>query len=153
MDETTHGLSDKVLDRAAVVEFSEVDLNAFQWSSYAALGDKLAVIRQVLTALYTALFPVRLHFAYRVVKSIVDHVSFSMDQLGHDASENWISFLDDAVASKVLPKLRGEDSKELRFAMDSMFTALSDSKLANAAKRVDTLRIELARDGVLKYWR
>jgi 5-methylcytosine-specific restriction enzyme B len=153
MDETTHALSDKVLDRAAVVPFTNVNLNAFQWSTYASLGERLTTIREVLIALYDALFPVGLHFAYRVVKSIVNQVAFAIDQLGQEAAENWIRHFDSAIESKVLPKLRGEDSKELRFAMDSIYTTLSSAELSNSASRVDTLRIELARDGVLKYWR
>jgi 5-methylcytosine-specific restriction protein B len=153
MDETTHALSDKVLDRAAVVPFTSVNLDAFQWSTYASLGDRLHTIREVLTALYDALFPVGRHFAYRVVKSIVSQVAFAIDQLGQDAAENWIPHFDSAIESKVLPKLRGEDSKELRFAMDSIYATLSSAKLSKSASHVDTLRIELTRDGALKYWR
>ena len=41
MDETTHGLSDKILDRAFVMEFWEVDLNQYAWDKHDLARDKM----------------------------------------------------------------------------------------------------------------
>jgi hypothetical protein len=63
MDETTHGLSDKVLDRSFVLEFWGVDLDAYpRWGKRAISTDVESRSRQVLGALMTALAPARLHF-------------------------------------------------------------------------------------------
>jgi hypothetical protein len=153
MDETTHGLSDKVLDRADVIEYSAVDFDAFHWSRYSHLGPRLPQIRKVLTALGDALYPVRLHFAFRVVKSVLDHVSFSVGQSRQGEETNWVSSFDFAISSKILPKLRGEDSKDMRDALDSVVTTLQAAELLVSAKRMEILRKELSRDGVVKYWR
>ncbi|MGY6122203.1 McrB family protein (plasmid) [Paraburkholderia strydomiana] len=153
MDETTHALSDKVLDRADVIEYSAVDLDAFHWSQYDHLGHRLPQIREVLGALGNALFPVRLHFAFRVVKSILDHVSFSVQQSQQGDDADWLSSFDFAISSKILPKLRGEDSKEMRDALNSVLATLEAARLVVSANRMQVLRTELSRDGVLKYWR
>jgi 5-methylcytosine-specific restriction endonuclease McrBC GTP-binding regulatory subunit McrB len=153
IDETTHNLSDKVKDRAEIIDFSEVSLADFDWASFAHLGERLTVMKTVLTSLHDALLPVRLHFGFRVVSSIVGRVSFAIEQLDGETFEDWLSLFDDAVASKVLPKFRGEDSRELRTAINSAWAVLSEGKLSKSAGQVDVLRQELARDGVLKYWR
>jgi 5-methylcytosine-specific restriction protein B len=153
MDETTHGLSDKVLDRADVIEYSAIDFDAFHWSRYNHLGPRLPMIRNVLTALGDALYPVRLHFAFRVVKSVLDHISFSVGQSRQGDEANWVSSFDFAISSKILPKLRGEDSKDMRDALDTVVSTLQAADLLVSAKRMEILRKELSRDGVVKYWR
>lgn len=153
IDETTHNLSDKVKDRAEMVDFSDVALSNFDWSAYDGLGERVGLMRQVVTDLHSALLPVRLHFAFRVVASIADRVQFAHAMLDDEAGYEWRVQLDDAIASKILPKLRGEDSMQLRLAMDTVWTVLSESSLKKSAHEVDLLRRELARDGVMKYWR
>lgn len=153
IDETTHNLSDKVKDRAELIDFSDVALSNFDWSAYDGLGERLGLMRQVVTDLHAALLPVRLHFAFRVVASIADRVQFAHATLDDEADYEWRGQLDDAIASKILPKLRGEDSMQLRLAMDMVWTVLSESGLNKSAHEVDRLRRELARDGVMKYWR
>lgn len=153
IDETTHNLSDKVKDRAEIIDFSEVRIADFDWSNFAHLGEKVDIIRNVLTLLHDALLPVRLHFAFRVVSAIVNRVAFAIDQQGGEASIDWLPYFDDAVASKILPKFRGEESKALRLAMDSVSTILSEARLTRSAREVDALRQQLAHEGILKYWR
>jgi 5-methylcytosine-specific restriction protein B len=151
IDETTHNLSDKVKDRAEIVDFSDIRLADFKWESHAKLGEAIVVMRDVLTSLHEALRPVRLHFGFRVVSAIVERVSFAIRVRG--TSDGWMASFDDAIASKILPKFRGQDSKELRLAMDAVWTSLSGRQLLRSAEHVEILRQELIRDGILNYWR
>jgi hypothetical protein len=151
IDETTHNLSDKVKDRAEIVDFSEIRLQDFKWSGYSHLGEAIVVMQEVLTALHGALRPIRLHFGFRVVSAIVQRVAFAIRERG--TSDGWIGTFDDAIASKILPKFRGQDSKELRLAMDTTHDILNGSRLQGSAGQVDMLRQELIRDGILNYWR
>jgi MoxR-like ATPase len=151
IDETTHNLSDKVKDRAEIVDFSEIRLYDFRWSGYSHLGEAAVVMQGVLTALHDALRPIRLHFGFRVVSAIVQRVAFAIRERG--TSDGWMGTFDDAIASKVLPKFRGQDSKELRLAMDTTLDILNSSSLQRSAGQVDILRQELIRDGILNYWR
>jgi 5-methylcytosine-specific restriction endonuclease McrBC GTP-binding regulatory subunit McrB len=61
MDETTHGLSDKIVDRAFVLEFWDVDLAAYpRWGTRAIAASDEKRARDVLVALMEALSPARL---------------------------------------------------------------------------------------------
>ena len=60
MDETTHGLSDKVLDRAYTLEFWDIEVGDFPgWSGVSLPGDLKDTTRTVLGELGAALAPVR----------------------------------------------------------------------------------------------
>ena len=108
MDETTHGLSDKVLDRAFVIDFWRVDLDAYpRWTKHGLSTKRLAEVRGVLAALMQALEPARLHFGWRVVDDVLEFVSELDDE---DCGLLPTQILDAAVYAKILPKLRGEDS-------------------------------------------
>nr|MBF0685446.1 hypothetical protein [Pseudomonas sp.] len=68
MDETTHGLSDKVLDRASVIEFWNIDVDAFPgWVSSTLASGQTEQVRQITKDLMSALRPVRLHFGWRTL--------------------------------------------------------------------------------------
>jgi hypothetical protein len=68
MDETTHGLSDKVLDRAFTFEFLDIDLAAYpRWGSRGLSHDTEQSARAALEAMMVALRPARLHFGWRLV--------------------------------------------------------------------------------------
>src|SRR5262249_34179771 len=72
MDETTHGLSDKVLDRSFVIEFWDIDLSEYPgWGKTGIDGAKELRTRQVLDGLLNALSPAKLHFGWRVVENFV----------------------------------------------------------------------------------
>ena len=101
MDETTHGLSDKVLDRAFVLEFWRIDLDAYpHWETCGLDASGVARVRGALGRLLTVLEPGRLHFGWRVVDDVLGFLRHAGDVT--DAT------LDAVVYAKVLPKLRGE---------------------------------------------
>ncbi|MDF2627297.1 MAG: hypothetical protein K0R39_1128 [Symbiobacteriaceae bacterium] len=111
IDETTHGFSPKVLDRAFTVELTHVDVRAFGEKLIAQTEDpgQKAVLQKgidLLSSLHEALAPVGLHFAYRTVEEIC---RFLITNAAGAPSLPEAQALDLMVVQKVLPKLRGDD--------------------------------------------
>lgn len=98
VDETTFSFSPKVLDRAFVMEFNEMDYTRVcgDWPGFADARDALVTMHKILR-------PENLHFGYRTVKEILDYVGQSQS--------GWKTQGDFCIASKVLPKLRGGEDK------------------------------------------
>ena len=68
MDETTMGISDKVLDRAFTLEFWDIDVDAWPgWDEARIEVPAKAFIKRILKLLMDALSPARLHFGWRVI--------------------------------------------------------------------------------------
>jgi len=148
MDETTHGLSDKVLDRAVTIEFWEIDLDQYpRWGSRGLARE--GEVRQVLHDLLRILSPIRLHFGWRVVDDVLDFMKHTGDG-GHLPHE---SALDRIVYSKIVPKLRGYDSKEFRDVFDACGKVLEGHGLAQSARKVRDLRRDLESTGSARFWR
>lgn len=152
MDETTHGLSDKILDRAFVLEFWTVDLNAYpRWGTRATIGgDEEKRVRELLEALMKALDPVRLHFGWRVVDDVLNFMGHAGDSDGHLPFDD---ALDNVVYSKILPKLRGEDSPRFRDALAGCSEALKRFGLETSRAKVEELARDLASTGSARFWR
>lgn len=151
MDETTHGLSDKVLDRAFVVEFWHVDLDAYpRWGKRAINPAAEQRARQLLTALMKALAPARLHFGWRVVDEVLDFLAKAAPSgvaLPADAA------LDAVIYGKVLPKLRGEDGPRFREALSKCEAILGEFGLERSKAKVSELRTDLETTGSARFWR
>jgi hypothetical protein len=98
----------------------------------------------------TALEPVRLHFGWRVVDDVLDFLAHAAATEGHLP---FATALDDAVYSKILPKLRGEDSPRLRDALDACEKALKENGLERSRQKVEELRRDLASTGSARFWR
>jgi len=151
MDETTHGISDKVLDRAFVQEFWDIDLAAYpSWKDFGLPSDQLRTVRAVLSDLMEALAPARLHFGWRVVGDVLGFLKHS----GGKASVLEFTFaLDVVVMAKVLPKLRGEDSPRFKTALMSCRKVLQDHGLKDCARKVKELESDLVTMGTARFWR
>jgi restriction-modification system family protein len=133
VDETTYGFSPKVLDRAMVLEFDEVDLDRLRSGSQksapttyrfpAALSSfRLATRADYaripagthahLTALNDLLKGARLHFGYRAANEMGLFMSIYNEILPSDDTDvDWVRALDAAVLQKVLPRLSGNRAK------------------------------------------
>ena len=81
MDETTHGLSDKVLDRAFVMEFWDVDLDRYDWKKHNLADEKRSRVESLLKSLNGALAPARMHFGWRVVDEFFNYLR-QTEQMG-----------------------------------------------------------------------
>jgi len=151
MDETTHGLSDKVLDRAFVMEFWDVDLESYpRWNTRKLPEADERLAREALTALMESLAPARLHFGWRVVDDVLDFLGRATDT---GSPLTFPEALDGVVYAKVLPKLRGEDSPRFRDALTACEAALDRFGLATSRAKVSELRQDLITTGSARFWR
>ena len=133
VDETTYGFSPKVLDRAMVLEFDEVDLERLRMgpaptgtANYhfpetlppfrlATAEDyaKLPVAAHGhLVALNKILEEARLHVGYRAANEIALFMAIYNEILPSDSNDTeWERALDAAVLQKILPRISGNRAK------------------------------------------
>jgi 5-methylcytosine-specific restriction protein B len=151
MDETTHGLSDKVLDRAFVHEFWNIDVASYpRWGTRQIEPANEDRARVVLVSLMKALSPARLHFGWRVVDDVLDFLSRAVT----DESElSFESALDSVINAKVLPKLRGEDSARFREALRICEETLPTERFEVSGAKITELRRDLETTGSARFWR
>ena len=150
MDETTVGISDKVLDRAFTHEFWEVEVEQWPGWNKTALGDQEKLVKGTLTQLMDALSPVRLHFGWRVIKEVAGFVErATADGSSLDAT----AALDRVIYAKVLPKLRGDDSTRLRTALKQCRETLEQRRLPDCARKVSEMESDLIETGSVRFWR
>ena len=151
MDETTMGISDKVLDRAFTLEFWDIDVDAWPgWDQAridAPAGDS---VKQILKLLMRSLRPARLHFGWRVIAEVVQFMELRQQQ---DATLSVNDALDGVIYAKVLPKLRGDDSRRCRDALEKCRTVLTERNLTRCAGKVDELLQDLNHTGSFRFWR
>ena len=150
MDETTMGLSDKVLGRAFTLEFWDVDVNNWPGWDKAELGGDNEKVKGALNGLMEVLSPARLHFGWRVIE---ETVRFMERRRSEGANLSATEALDRVIYAKVLPKLRGDDSQRYRTALDKCEKVLSTHELHNSAKKVEELRQDLRQTGSFRFWR
>jgi hypothetical protein len=151
MDETTHGLSDKVLDRAYVLEFWTIDLAAYpRWGTRSITAAQENRARDVLTELMEALTPARLHFGWRVLDDVLDFLAKAAET---DQALPFDAALDGVIYAKVLPKLRGEDAPRFQEALNACEQALTKFGLTSSGAKVAELRRDLAATGSARFWR
>ena len=151
VDETTHGLSDKVLDRAYTMEFWDVDVDAYpKWQDFGLPTPVVKHAQQVLKDLSGALRRGRLHFGWRTIADVLGFLRAS--SATSDLAET-ADLLDSMVSAKVLPKLRGDDSQRFRIALDATKATLEQHGLVRSAERVGELKEDLDSMGTARFWR
>ncbi|RYC30286.1 hypothetical protein D3273_19665 [Lichenibacterium minor] len=137
IDETTNSVSDKVLDRAMVIDMSAVDLPGFLEKlemREPALKDARAACEPHLLAAYNLMEPHGLGFGYRVAEEVVRYHAFAREHLGQNADDT----TDQLMVQKVLVKLRGTDRQ--RQLLTGLHKALP---LPKARKQLDKLLSDL----------
>ena len=151
MDETTMGISDKVLDRAFTLEFWDVDVDRWAgWERTSLVDQDRDAVRQILTRLMEALSPARLHFGWRVIEEVVRFMEQRQEQ---NAGLTANDALDRVLYAKVLPKLRGDDSPRFRKALADCRTALNERNLTRSIRKVEELIEDMAQTGSFRFWR
>lgn len=149
MDETTHGLSDKVLDRAFTLEFWNIKVSDFPRWETAGLGQPLRdKSKQVLQALNDVLSPLRLHFGWRTIDDVVNYLGFATKMATPDTQA-----LDDALYAKVLPKLRGESSRRFEAALAAARELMTVHGLLRCHEKLAAMQADLAETGATRFWR
>lgn len=138
IDETTNAVSDKVLDRAVVIDMSAVDLPGYLAKLEADepdLADARKACESYLVAVQNILAPHGLGFGYRVADEVVRYHYFVAQYLRADtAGTN-----DDLMVQKILVKLRGAERQ--RPILNSLSRALD--ALPNSKKFIDRLLADL----------
>ncbi len=117
IDESTHSLSDKVLDRANVIELTEVDLNAFR-AVYRGTVDEDAW--QIIIQVHAIMARAGQAFGYRTVEEMLRYIEQARGILSPRQA------LDLQLKQKVLPKLRGDDNIRLRRALGDILSICLD---------------------------
>jgi hypothetical protein len=113
IDESTYTLSDKLLDRANVIELTSVDLDAFRASYRDPIDDETwRMIRAVYAPAAEAGHP----FGYRTIGEMLRFVAQARGSLSTQQA------LDVQIKQRVLPKLRGEDAPRLRRALNDLLS-------------------------------
>jgi 5-methylcytosine-specific restriction enzyme B len=149
MDETTHGLSDKVLDRAFTLEFWNISVDDFPgWERTELPSSLQASLRQLLGELSQALAPVRLHFGWRTIEDVLRYT-----QLAINAGATHSEALDAIIYARVLPKLRGENTERFHQALTSAQKALLKFELTRCSNKVSALIADLKETGMARFWR
>lgn len=125
VDETTNPVSDKVLDRASVIDMSHVDVPGFLAAletRYPTLKDARAASEPMLTKVHDLMQQHGLGFGYRLVEEFVRYHAFDAEHLKSPVAE----VTDQLLIQKVLVKLRGaERQRALLTGLESACTGLS----------------------------
>ena len=151
MDETTHGLSDKVLDRAFTIEFWDIDLEKYpRWGDRDLGAENEEFARAVLEDLMECLQRARLHFGWRIVDDVLNYIVRAMADGSRD---DVADILDEVVYAKVLPKLRGDDSPRFHDALDKCAEGLEKHGLKECRKKVLELKDGVESTGSARFWR
>jgi hypothetical protein len=149
VDETTHAISDKVLDRAVLIDLSEVDFEAC-FSAIAARHPEAATVvercKQVLSGLHECLSPHGLAFGYRVANEVCAYVLFAT-QGTHDTS-SVDAALDEQLVQKILPKLRGnENQRQMLEKIQGTLSSLSSAGFTRTQQKLTRLVDDLTEYG------
>jgi hypothetical protein len=138
VDESSFGLSDKLLDRANLIELTDVDLEGFRQSYPGVVADSTwALIVQIHALTVEAGHP----FGYRTLGEILRF----LDQAGSTGALTPEQALDLQIKQKVLPRLRGEEGPRLRRALTGMLALmLGGDPLPERAARISPARLAAA---------
>lgn len=162
VDESTHALSDKLLDRANVIELTEVDLDAFH-RSYRGPIDEAAW--QAIVAIHAIVSRAGQPFGYRTIAEMLRYIEQARGVLPPKQA------LDQQIKQKILPKLRGEDTPRLRRALTALLefllgrpqaewgkaasvtpAMLADAPLPASAEKVSRMLERLDSDGFTDFY-
>ncbi len=99
VDETTFSFAPKVLDRAFVVDLSNVD-----HAAVFGQDPRFEAIREVVEAIHAILEPWDLQIGYRVISEMMDFIDA-------DQARDRDEVLDDLIRSKILPRVAGSEER------------------------------------------
>ncbi|MBU7592628.1 McrB family protein [Metabacillus halosaccharovorans] len=152
VDETTHSISDKVLDRSFVMTLSDVDFSSF-WER---LEDKFKKTVQtewdLLITIHRNLTKYDLHFGYRTMNEMIRKL-YKNSMLPEELRMEPLIALDRVVAEKVIPKIRGDERiTNLLDTLSSLFFE-KFKESSQSYKHIKRMREELDRYGSTQFWR
>jgi hypothetical protein len=127
VDESTYALSDKLLDRANVIELTEVDLAGFRAAYQGRIDEQLW---QVITQIHAIAARAGQPFGYRTLDEMLRYLEEAGGILPPQQA------LDLQIKQKILPKLRGEENPRLRGALSDLLALLLGKPISSTAAQV-----------------
>ncbi len=153
MDETTYPFSDKVLDRAYTLEFWNVDLEAwFPRRAASHDGPRFEQVEKLLLEINKPLVPIRRHFGYRSADEVLGFLDAAVREVPTLTEGQRSSVVDQALFSKVLPRVRGTESPALHAALESLLKICDDNALTKCKAKIETMQAQLRSTGVTRFW-
>ncbi|EKN71261.1 GTPase subunit of restriction endonuclease-like protein [Neobacillus bataviensis LMG 21833] len=152
VDETTHAISDKVLDRAFVMTLSDVDLESFWNKQDVAVQQLLGKEWGLLTECHNMLLDYDLHFGYRTLSEIIAKLQKNKElpeiyQMGSEEA------VDRSIAEKILPKIRGDERIEGLLVNWLEWASHHFGEKGETTRHLERMRKELERYGAIQFWR
>lgn len=123
IDESTNPISDKVLDRASLINMTDVNIEGFISEIKArepVLDMSAGMCGELLSKVHQIMSGHRLQFGYRVAEEVLRYHLFSTDTVGEPSDK----VLDNLMVQKVFTKLRG--SERQRPLLDELVRLLSE---------------------------
>ncbi|MBS4214989.1 McrB family protein [Neobacillus rhizophilus] len=152
VDETTHSISDKVLDRAFVMTLSDVDFDSY-WERVdqdlkAALTNEFTILRE----LHRTLSVYELHFGYRSMGEMLQKL-YANHQLPEEYQLDAMEALDRVISEKVLTKVRGDERISDMLANLEEWLTMNISSASISLQHVKRMKEELEYYGATQFWR
>ena len=137
IDETTNPVSDKVLDRAILIEMNDIDVSGYIKKievNEPHLAASCSYCGPHLEAAQTIMGKHRLGFGYRLIREVITYHEFAVTKLSQSDDE----VLDHMMVQKLLVKLRGaEAQRSLLDGLSKQFSALPRSSVLLNQLRAD----------------
>lgn len=149
MDETTHTFSDKVLDRAFTMEFWKVDLPDFFSRRQKAGKTVFPPVEELMLRVNNSLFKIRRHFGYRTAGEVLDFMAAAG---ATSANDTYWRLADQAFFSKILPRLRGEQTSAMTQVLKDMQDVFADNSMELCQTKLQSMKDSLASTGVMRFW-
>ncbi len=151
VDESTLSISDKVLDRAQVIDTSEIVLEPLvnRWLNECInLEDnEKTIVQEILLAIWNQLKVNHSHFGFRTAKAIIKYID---EAVGRSAGHiSLLEAIDSQIVQKILPKLRGDEDQWID-TLESL--ASLTSSYPNTRKVIDRMKVDMERYGNFQYW-
>lgn len=180
IDHTTEGFSDKVLDRANVIQFGSPDLEAaedleaentppeflsfYKFQDFASLSEETPE-EQPLSGYATDLRNINdrlkgnMCFGYRVYNAVLRYLKLAdqgdyRDGINSDSGLSLDKAFDLQLIQRVLPKMRGMDTEEVTSSLKGLRKYLSENGYgdASAEEKVEKMIKQLKQSGYVNYW-
>ena len=152
VDETTHSISDKVLDRAFVMTLSDVDFDTYWERANQDLKASLTKEFQMLRELHRILANFELHFGYRTMGEML-HKLYSNQQLPEEHQMDSMDALDRVISEKVLTKVRGDERIAEMLAKMELWLKENLDTSSCSLQHVKRMQEELEHYGATQFWR
>ncbi|KYG27729.1 McrB family protein [Alkalihalobacillus trypoxylicola] len=152
VDETTHSISDKVLDRAFVMMLSDVDFDAYWERMDQELKTTIHKEFNMLIKLHGLLIDCELHFGYRTMGEMVQKL-YANAQLPEEYQMDPMDALDRVISEKILTKIRGDERISEMLAKLEHWLKQNLEKTTISLTFIKRMQEELEFYGATQFWR